>query len=97
MSKKQDISKQQKKAAQAAKREYAQCNSKSKMIEQQGTVIDNCGNTNFKIELDVNGMVVQGTISGKMRMHYIKVSTGDRVMVEISPYDLTKCRITKRL
>ena len=68
------------------------------MIEQDGTVIENCGNTNFKVQLDINpDMVVKGTISGKMRMHYIKIGVGDRVKVEITPYDLERCRITRRL
>ena len=65
---------------------------------RHGTIIENFGNTNFKVQLDINeDMHVTGTISGKMRMHYIKVGVGDRVHVEMSPYDLTKCRITKRL
>ena len=70
---------------------------KIKAIEQQGVVIEHCGNTNFKVQLDINDAIVQGTISGKMRMNYIKITVGDAVMVELSPYDLTKCRITRRL
>lgn len=71
---------------------------KSDAIEQTGVIVENCGNTNFKVMLDVNqDMILKGTISGRMRMHYIKVNVGDSVMVEISPYDLNHCRITKRL
>lgn len=72
--------------------------SKNCGIEQTGVVVENCGNTMFKVELDVNpDIVVKGTISGKMRIHYIKVNVGDRVAVEMSPYDTTRCRIVKRL
>ena len=71
---------------------------KNNAIEQTGVIVDNCGNTNFRIQLDVNpNVIVKGTISGKMRIHYIKVNVGDRVNIEMSPYDLTHCRITKRL
>ena len=70
---------------------------KEKCIEQTGVVIEHSGNTMFKVQLDCNDMVVTGTISGKMRKNYIRVMVGDRVMVEMSPYDLTKCRISRRL
>jgi translation initiation factor IF-1 len=97
MSKKQNISKSKN---ADNKRPVAVVNTKkvsSKFIEQDGTVVENCGNTNFKIQLDINDLIVNGTISGKMRTHYIKVGVGDRVKVELTPYDLTKCRIVKRL
>lgn len=71
---------------------------KNNAIEQTGIIVENCGNTNFRIQLDVNSdIIVKGTISGKMRMNYIKVNVGDRVNIELSPYDLTHCRIIKRL
>lgn len=71
---------------------------KSDTIEQTGVIVENCGNTNFKVMLDINqDMILKATISGKMRMHYIKVNVGDEVLVEISPYDLQQCRIVKRL
>ena len=93
MSKKQQLSKQ------VQKPQHTVVHKKNtNAIEQRGVIVENCGNTNFKIQLDVNpDIVVKGTISGKMRMHYIKVNVGDSVIVEMSPYDLSHCRITKRL
>ena len=62
-------------------------------IEQEGTVVEALGNAMFRVELE-NGLVIIATISGKMRMHYIKILPGDKVKLEMSPYDLTKGRIT---
>lgn len=64
-------------------------------IEQDGTILEALPNATFKVELE-NGHVVLAHISGKMRMHYIKILPGDRVKLEMSPYDLTKGRITYR-
>ena len=64
-------------------------------IEQDGTVIESLGNAMFRVELQ-NGHVVIAHISGKMRMHYIKILPGDKVKLEMSPYDLTKGRISFR-
>ncbi|MCC7317717.1 MAG: translation initiation factor IF-1 [Bacteroidales bacterium] len=64
-------------------------------IEQDGTVIESLGNAMFKVELE-NGHTLIAHISGKMRMHYIKILPGDRVKLELSPYDLSKGRITFR-
>ena len=64
-------------------------------IEMEGTVVDTLPNTMFRVELD-NGHIVTAHISGKMRKHYIRILTGDRVVVEMTPYDLTKGRITYR-
>lgn len=64
-------------------------------IEQDGTVLESLGNATFKVEL-ANGHVILAHISGKMRMHYIKILPGDKVKLEMSPYDLTKGRITYR-
>jgi translation initiation factor IF-1 len=64
-------------------------------IEMEGTVIDALPNTEFKVELE-NGHVVHAHISGKMRKNYIRILRGDRVTVELTPYDLTKGRITYR-
>lgn len=64
-------------------------------IEQDGTVIESLGNAQFRVELS-NGHIILAHISGKMRMHYIKILTGDKVKLEMSPYDLTKGRITYR-
>ena len=64
-------------------------------IEQDGTVIESLGNAMFRVELE-NGLQIIAHISGKMRMHYIKILTGDKVKLEMSPYDLTKDRITFR-
>ena len=68
---------------------------KEDVIEVGGTVIESLPNTNFKVELE-NGYVVLAHISGKLRMNYIKILPGDKVKVELSPYDLTKGRITWR-
>jgi translation initiation factor IF-1 len=64
-------------------------------IEQDGTVLESLGNAMFRVELE-NGHVLTAHISGKMRMHYIKILPGDKVKLEISPYDLSKGRITFR-
>jgi len=64
-------------------------------IEQDGTVIESLGNATFRVELE-NGHVILAHISGKMRMHYIKILPGDKVKLEMSPYDLSKGRITYR-
>lgn len=69
--------------------------SKSDNIEAEGTVIEILPNTVFRIKLD-NGHIVTATISGKLRINYIRIFSGDRVKVEISPYDITKGRITWR-
>ena len=69
--------------------------SKQASIEQDGTVIESLGNAMFRVELE-NGHIITAHISGKMRMHYIKILVGDKVTVEMSPYDLSKGRITYR-
>ena len=69
---------------------------KEDQIEMEGTVIDTLPNTMFRVELE-NGHVVTAHISGKMRKHYIRILTGDSVKVEMTPYDLTKGRITFRM
>ena len=69
--------------------------SKEDMIEMQGKVIETLPNTTFRVQLE-NGHVVTAHISGKMRKHYIRILTGDKVTVELTPYDLTKGRITFR-
>ena len=68
---------------------------KQQSIEQDGTVLESLGNAMFRVELE-NGHKIIAHISGKMRMHYIKILPGDRVKLEISPYDLTKGRISFR-
>ena len=68
---------------------------KEEHIEMEGTVIDTLPNTMFRVELD-NGHVVTAHISGKMRKHYIRILTGDKVTVQLTPYDLTKGRIVFR-
>ena len=68
---------------------------KEDQIEMEGKVIDTLPNTMFRVELE-NGHVVTAHISGKMRKHYIRILTGDSVKVEMTPYDLTKGRITFR-
>jgi len=68
---------------------------KEDVIEMEGTVVETLPNTTFRVELE-NGHVVTAHISGKMRKHYIRILTGDKVKVEMTPYDLTKGRITYR-
>jgi translation initiation factor IF-1 len=69
--------------------------SKQSSIEQDGTIIEALSNAMFRVELE-NEHVIIAHISGKMRMNYIKILPGDKVKVEMSPYDLTKGRITYR-
>jgi len=64
-------------------------------IEMEGKVVETLPNTMFRVELE-NGHVVTAHISGKMRKHYIRILTGDRVTVQLTPYDLTKGRISYR-
>jgi translation initiation factor IF-1 len=64
-------------------------------IEMEGTVIETLPNTMFRVQLE-NGHVVTAHISGKMRKHYIRILRGDKVTVEMTPYDLSKARITYR-
>ncbi|CAL4321740.1 Translation initiation factor IF-1 [Buchnera aphidicola (Chaitophorus populicola)] len=68
---------------------------KEKNIEMQGTVIDTLPNTMFRVQLE-NKHIILAHISGKMRKNYIRILTGDKVTVELTPYDLTKGRITFR-
>ena len=69
--------------------------SKADVIEIEGKVIEKLPNTMFRVELE-NGHEITAHISGKMRMHYIKILQGDKVRVEMSPYDLSKGRIAFR-
>jgi translation initiation factor IF-1 len=68
---------------------------KQEAIKVDGIIVEILPNTNFKVKLE-NGHEVLAHISGKMRMHYIRILQGDKVTVELSPYDLTKGRITYR-
>lgn len=69
--------------------------SKEDQIEMEGTVLESLPNTMFRVQLD-NGHVITAHISGRMRKNYIRILTGDKVKVEMTPYDLTKGRITFR-
>ncbi|MDR2925114.1 MAG: translation initiation factor IF-1 [Azoarcus sp.] len=69
--------------------------SKEDVIEMQGEVMENLPNAMFRVRLE-NGHMVLGHISGKMRMHYIRILSGDKVTVQLTPYDLTKGRIVFR-
>ncbi len=69
--------------------------SKEEAIEVQGTILENLPNAMFRVALE-NGQQILAYVSGKMRMHFIKILPGDKVTVELSPYDLTKGRITYR-
>ena len=68
---------------------------KKEVIEVEGTVVESLPNAMFRVELP-NGHKVLAHISGKIRMHYIKILPGDRVLIELSPYDLSRGRITYR-
>jgi translation initiation factor IF-1 len=68
---------------------------KEDQIEMDGEVVDTLPNTMFRVKLE-NGHIVTAHISGKMRMHYIKILPGDKVTVELTPYDLTRARIVFR-
>jgi translation initiation factor IF-1 len=76
--------------------EECRCMSKEDQIEMDGVVVETLPNTMFRVQLE-NGHVVIAHISGKMRKHYIRILTGDQVKVEMTPYDLTKGRITYRV
>ncbi len=69
--------------------------SKEEAIEVEGTVLEPLPNAMFRVELE-NGHKILAHISGKMRMHFIKILSGDKVKVQLSPYDLTRGRITYR-
>ena len=69
--------------------------SKDDVIQMQGEILENLPNATFRVKLE-NGHIVLGHISGKMRMHYIRILPGDKVTVQMTPYDLTKGRITYR-
>ena len=69
--------------------------SKEDVLEVEGTILEALPNAQFKVELS-NGHVILAHISGKLRMNYIRILPGDKVTVEMSPYDLTKGRITWR-
>ncbi|RNF52937.1 translation initiation factor IF-1 [Marinomonas hwangdonensis] len=68
---------------------------KEEGLEMEGTIIDTLPNTMFRVELE-NGHIVTAHISGKMRKNYIRILTGDKVKVELTPYDLSKGRIVYR-
>ena len=68
---------------------------KQESIEQDGTITEALSNAMFRVKLE-NGHIITAHISGKMRMHYIKILPGDKVKLEMSPYDLTKGRIKFR-
>jgi translation initiation factor IF-1 len=68
---------------------------KEDVIQMQGEIEESLPNATFRVKLE-NGFVVLGHISGKMRMHYIRILPGDKVTVEVSPYDLSKARIVFR-
>ena len=70
--------------------------SKEDQIEMDGPVVDTLPNTMFRVQLE-NGHVVIAHISGRMRKHYIRILTGDKVKIEMTPYDLSKGRITYRM
>ena len=68
---------------------------KEDVLQMQGEIVDTLPNATFRVKLE-NGHVILGHISGKMRMHYIRILPGDKVTVELTPYDLTRGRIIFR-
>jgi translation initiation factor IF-1 len=70
--------------------------SKADVIQMQGEILENLPNATFRVKLE-NDHVVLGHISGKIRMNYIRILPGDKVTVELNPYDLSKCRIVFRM
>lgn len=70
--------------------------SKQDVITVEGEVLEALGNALFRVQLN-NGLVITAHVSGKIRMNYIRILPGDKVKVEMSPYDLTKGRISKRM
>ena len=70
--------------------------SKKEVIEVEGTVIESLPNAMFRVEL-ANAHIVLAHVSGKIRVHYIRILPGDKVLIELSPYDLSRGRITYRL
>ena len=68
---------------------------KEDVIQMQGEIVENLPNATFRVKLE-NGHIVRGHVSGKMRMHYIRMLPGDKVTVELTPYDLTRARIVFR-
>ncbi|HEX9180341.1 MAG TPA: translation initiation factor IF-1 [Burkholderiales bacterium] len=68
---------------------------KEETIQMQGEVVETLPNATFRVKLE-NGHIVLGHISGKMRMHYIRILPGDKVTVDLTPYDLTRARIVFR-
>ncbi len=69
---------------------------KEDMIEVEGVIVETLPHTHFKVKLDT-GQIIDAHLSGKMRIRYIRIVNGDRVKLELSPYDLSKGRITYRL
>ena len=69
---------------------------KQKAIEVKGTVIEALPSTKFKVQLDVNDHVITCSLAGKLRQHYIRIIPGDKVSIEMSPYDMTQGRISYR-
>lgn len=69
--------------------------SKEDVIQMQGEIVESLPNATFRVKLE-NGAIVHGHISGKMRMNYIRILPGDKVTVEITPYDVTRARIVFR-
>ncbi len=76
--------------------QYKPQTDKEKGIEVEGTVVENLPNARFRVKLEEGDIEILAHVSGKMRMNYIRILPGDRVRVEMSPYDLTRGRIVYR-
>jgi len=84
------------KSLSSANQDLGKSGTKKDIIELEGKVVENLPNAIFRVQLD-SGQIVLGHLSGKMRVNMIRVMPGDRVVVEMTPYDLTKGRITRRM
>jgi translation initiation factor IF-1 len=84
------------KAITTSNQDFGKSGKSKDVIELEGKVIENLPNAIFRVQLD-SGQVVLGHLSGKMRVNMIKVLPGDRVIIEMTPYDLTKGRIVRRM
>ena len=76
--------------------QYKQQSDKEKGVEVEGVVLENLPNARFRVKLDEGDLEILAHVSGKMRMNYIRILPGDRVRVELSPYDLNRARIVYR-
>ncbi|MEK9181042.1 MAG: translation initiation factor IF-1 [Patescibacteria group bacterium] len=80
----------------AATQDFGKLSEKKDVIDLEGKVIETLPNAQFRVEIS-SGQVILGYLAGRMRLYHIRILPGDRVLMEVTPYDLTRGRITKRL